>query len=78
MSEMDPRPFSHMVQIRRGTCVTVPGWSGRNYGGCGAFTEVSRGRWMPGKPSGYEAAPLPLIEVMDYMDRLHKDTVRKP
>jgi hypothetical protein len=46
--------------------------------GCGAFTEVSQGRWMPGQPSGYEAAPLPLIEVMDYMDRLHKDTVRKP
>jgi hypothetical protein len=33
---------------------------------------------MPGKPTGYEAAPLLLIEVMDYMDRLHKDTVRKP
>ena len=46
--------------------------------GCSVFTEVSRSRWMLGLPSGYEAAPLPLIEVMDYMDRLHKDTVRKP
>jgi hypothetical protein len=24
--------------------------------GCGAFTEVSQGRWMLGKPSGYKAA----------------------
>jgi len=27
-----------------------------------AFTEVSRGRWMLGRSSGYQAVPLPLIE----------------
>jgi hypothetical protein len=42
--------------------------------GCGAFVEVTRGRWMLGRPSGYQAAPLPLIEVLEYQDRVHKDT----
>jgi hypothetical protein len=46
--------------------------------GCGAFSEVSRGRWMLGQPSGYQAAPLPFAEVADYMIRLHKDTRRRP
>jgi len=43
---------------------------------CGAFTEVTRGRWVLGRPSGYEAAPLPLEEVADYLARVHKDTRR--
>lgn len=41
---------------------------------CEAFTEVTRGRWMLGKPSGYQAAPLPMAEVLDYRERLHKGT----
>jgi hypothetical protein len=44
--------------------------------GCEAFTEVSRGRWELGRPSGYERAALSPIEIMDYMDRLHKNTRR--
>jgi hypothetical protein len=40
---------------------------------CGAFTQVTRGRWVLGRPSGYERAPLDPIEVLDYMERLHKD-----
>jgi hypothetical protein len=44
--------------------------------GCTAFTEVTRGRWMLGKPSGYKPEPLPLAEVLDYSERLHKDTRR--
>jgi hypothetical protein len=39
-----------------------------------AFTEVTRGRWVLGKPSGYQAAPLPMAEVLDYRERLHKGT----
>jgi hypothetical protein len=46
--------------------------------GCGAFVEVSRGRWMLGEPGGGPATPLPFTEVADYMDRLHKKTRRKP
>jgi hypothetical protein len=42
-----------------------------------AFTEVSRGRWMLGTASGYPPAGLPLIEVAEFRERLHKDT-RKP
>jgi hypothetical protein len=44
--------------------------------GCGAFVEVSRGRWMLGEPGGGPAAPLPLVEVASYLDRVHKDTRR--
>lgn len=44
--------------------------------GCGAFTEVTRGRWVLGKPSGYQPEPLPLAEELDYLARLHKDTRR--
>jgi hypothetical protein len=44
--------------------------------GCDAFVEVSRGRWVLGRPSGYQAAPLPLAEISDYLGRIHKDTVR--
>jgi hypothetical protein len=43
---------------------------------CGAFVEVSRGRWMLGEPGGSPAAPLPFNEVVDYMDRVHKNTRR--
>ena len=43
---------------------------------CGAFAEVSRGRWVLGQPSGYEPAPFSPAEVFDYMQRLHKDTRR--
>ncbi len=43
---------------------------------CEAFVEVSQGRWVLGRPSGYERAQLPMAEVMDYMDRVHKDTRR--
>jgi len=42
----------------------------------GAFTEVSRGRWILGHPSGYKAAPLPPIEITEYWQRIHKDTMR--
>ena len=45
--------------------------------GCGAFIEVSRGRWMLGHRSGYQAAPLPLIEIAEYHERVHQDTVRR-
>ena len=41
--------------------------------GCGAFVEVSRGRWMLGEPGSGPAAPLPFTEVVDYLDRVHKD-----
>jgi hypothetical protein len=41
---------------------------------CEAFADVTRGRWLLGKPSGYEPAPLSPIEVADYTMRLHKDT----
>jgi hypothetical protein len=44
---------------------------------CAAFAEVSRGRWMLGTASGYLPAALPLIEVAEFRERLHKDT-RKP
>ncbi len=44
--------------------------------GCEAFTEVTRGRWVLGKPSGYRRAPLAPIEVADYMMRVHKSTRR--
>jgi hypothetical protein len=40
---------------------------------CDAFTEVSRGRWELGRPSGYEPARLSLAEITDYMNRLHKN-----
>jgi hypothetical protein len=43
---------------------------------CGAFTEVSRGRWVLGKPSGYTPEALPLVEMLDYNERLHKNTRR--
>jgi hypothetical protein len=43
---------------------------------CGAFAEVTRGRWVLGRPSGYESAPLSPVEVMDYQERLHKDAHR--
>jgi hypothetical protein len=43
---------------------------------CGAFTQVTRGRWVLGRPSGYEPAPLDPIEVLDYVERLHKDAHR--
>jgi hypothetical protein len=43
---------------------------------CEAFTEASRGRWELGRPSGYEAARLPMDEVVDYGDRVHQDTRR--
>jgi predicted nucleic acid-binding protein len=43
---------------------------------CKAFTEVSKGRWELGRPSGYEAAQLPVDEVVDYRDRVHKNTRR--
>ena len=43
---------------------------------CIAFVEVSRGRWMLGEPGGGPAAPLPFTEVVDYLDRVHKDTRR--
>jgi len=43
---------------------------------CGAFIEVSRGRWMLGAPGGAAAAPLPLAEVVDYLDRVHKSARR--
>jgi hypothetical protein len=29
---------------------------------------------MLGRPSGYQTRPLPLIEVLEYQDRVHKDT----
>lgn len=45
--------------------------------GCMAFTEISRGRWMLGHSSGYPAAPLPPIEVIEYYERLHKNTIRR-
>ena len=41
--------------------------------GCQAFSQVSRGRWELGRPSGYERASLSPVEIMDYMDRLHKN-----
>jgi len=41
-----------------------------------AFVEVSRGRWMLGEPGGGPAAPLPFTEVVNYLDRVHKDTRR--
>jgi hypothetical protein len=44
--------------------------------GCEAFTEVSQGRWVLGRASGHPRAQLPLDEVADYMDRVHKDTRR--
>ena len=44
--------------------------------GCDTFVEVGRGRWVLGRPSGYQAAPLPLAEISDYLERLHKNTVR--
>jgi mRNA-degrading endonuclease toxin of MazEF toxin-antitoxin module len=44
--------------------------------GCGAFVEVSRGRWMLGEPGAGPAAPLPLTEVVDYLDRVHKNARR--
>jgi len=44
--------------------------------GCEAFTEVTQGRWVLGKPSGYQRAPLPPIEVADFMIRVHKRTRR--
>ena len=44
--------------------------------GCEAFTEASRGRWELGRPSGHEAARLPMDEVVDYWDRVHQDTRR--
>lgn len=44
--------------------------------GCGAFVEVSRGRWRLGEPGGVPAAPLPLAEVIGYLDRVHKGTRR--
>ena len=44
--------------------------------GCGAFIEVSRGRWMLGAPGGAAAVPLPLAEVVDYLDRVHKSARR--
>lgn len=43
---------------------------------CEAFTEVTRGRWELGKPSGYEPAQLSPVEKMDYIDRLHKNTIK--
>lgn len=42
--------------------------------GCKAFTEVSRGRWELGRPSGYQRAALSPIEIIDYTERLHKNT----
>lgn len=44
--------------------------------GCGAFVQVRRGRWMLGEPGGGPAAPLPLTEMIDYWERLHKNTRR--
>jgi len=44
---------------------------------CSAFTEISRGRWILGSPSGYRPTNLPPAEVVDYWERLHKNT-RKP
>jgi hypothetical protein len=44
--------------------------------GCGAITEVSRGRWVLGKPSGYTPDGLSLVEVADYRERLHKGARR--
>ena len=44
---------------------------------CAAFTEVTRGRWVLGKSSGFRAAALPLAEELDYLARLHKDTRRQ-
>jgi hypothetical protein len=41
-----------------------------------AFTEVTRGRWELGTPSGYTREPLPLAEVWDYRARLHKNAKR--
>jgi len=32
-------------------------------------------RWH-GHPSGYQAAPLPLIEIAEYDERVHQDTAR--
>jgi hypothetical protein len=43
---------------------------------CEAFTEESRGRWVLGRPSGYEQEPLPWAEVADYRDRRHRGTRR--
>lgn len=44
--------------------------------GCGAFVQVRRGRWMLGEPGGGQGAPLPPTEVVDYWERLHKNTRR--
>jgi len=43
---------------------------------CEAFVEVSRGRWELGRPSGYKRVPLSPVEMVDYMERRHKDTRR--
>lgn len=43
---------------------------------CDAFTEVTRSRWVLGKPSGYTPDGLSLIEMADYRERLHKDARR--
>jgi hypothetical protein len=43
---------------------------------CIAFVEVSRGRWVLGEPGGGPTAPLPFTEVVNYLDRVHKDTRR--
>lgn len=45
----------------------------------GPFTEVSRGRWMLGAPIGDQAQRLSTIEMLEYMQRVHKNTrVRAP
>ncbi len=44
--------------------------------GCGAFVQVRRGRWTLGEPGGGPAAPLPLTEMGDYLERLHKNARR--
>jgi hypothetical protein len=43
---------------------------------CGsqAFVEVSRGRWIFGRPSRYPAEPFPAAEIVEYLDRRHKRT----
>ena len=41
-----------------------------------AFTEVRRGRWTLGFPSGYQATPLPTIEIAEYFEQVHKDTMQ--
>jgi hypothetical protein len=43
---------------------------------CQAFTQVSRGRWELGRPSGYVPARLPMHEMLDYQYRVHKNTRR--